>query len=107
MSENTDAHLPSSHRLATSLGVVPHDLQLKKASFFGDDEVLDEPELVAKSASTPGLNQSLSFLAKKDTSWSADANVWLTSAGNRTQLSVARQDAFHRSALFSRKEGES
>ena len=39
-------HLPSSHRLAASLGVVAHDLQLKKASFFGDDDLQDLGEFV-------------------------------------------------------------
>jgi hypothetical protein len=35
--------LPSSHRLASSLGVTPHNLQLQKASFFGDED--DDMEL--------------------------------------------------------------
>ncbi|ELU16922.1 hypothetical protein CAPTEDRAFT_222010 [Capitella teleta] len=40
--EAGDVHqVPSSHRLATSLGVTPHHLQLQKASFFGDDEQED------------------------------------------------------------------
>ena len=38
---NEDVELPSSHRLASSLGVAAQDLQLKKASFFDEDDVVD------------------------------------------------------------------
>ena len=51
--------VPSSHRLASTLGVQPHALQLQKASFFGLDEDEDMQASSTGSSRPAWANRSL------------------------------------------------
>ena len=41
--------VPASYRLADSMGVFAEDIQLKKASFFGDEEDMESGVFLKKS----------------------------------------------------------